>query len=142
MGFDAAEAVAPLDYDFRPFSNVHGVIPEPSTGDVEGFFQALRGMAAEVRELMGNAQQMQDGELNDEDAAETISKMDDNMVAKFQDRLIDAIAGLTNGTPSKEEIGALPYRVLGAFSAWLGGELRPNQPGTVTTPSRAVRAVR
>lgn len=153
MGFKAADAVKPLDYDFNPFVPAAGTIPEPTTGQVERFFQDLRSIAAKVRELMGVAQRVAEGdkEMSDEDAADTIAKMDDNTIADMQGDLIDAVARLAGGEqdedgnwikegkPSREEIAALPYRVLATFNAWIGGELRPEQPKPATMNSRAGR---
>jgi hypothetical protein len=151
MGFKAADAVKALDYDFRPFVDAHGVIPEPSTDRVERFFKDLRQMANEVRSLMGVAEKVQDGEISDQDAADVVASMDDSTIANMQEHLIDAVAGLCggdrddegnwikDGTPTREQIAELPYRVLATFNAWIGGELRPEQPKPATTVSRAGR---
>lgn len=123
-GFDAGKAVEPLDYDLTAFGGSKGRIPEPSTGAVSEFFQELRVMAVEVKNLMGG--KTPDGEdLSDSDAAEIMAQMSDTMVQDMQDRIYKAIDGLCGGTPPIEEIQALPYRVLGAFNAWLGAQLRP-----------------
>jgi hypothetical protein len=139
MGFKAQDAVKPLDFDFRPFVEAHGVIPEPTTERVEQFFKDLRTMAAEVRSLMGVAEQVQEGEISDQDAADVVASMDDSTIQNMQDHLIDAVAGLCGGTPTREQIAALPYRVLATFNAWIGGELRPEQPKPATMNSRAGR---
>lgn len=124
-GFNAATAVEAMDYDFTAFGGRKGAIPEPSTGQVKEFFKALQAIAAEVRPMMDKAAKANKGELDEADIAELMSMMDDDLVEKQQDKIIDAVAELCGGSPSRDEIAKLPYRVLGAFNAWIGREIRP-----------------
>lgn len=132
-GFNAATAVEAMDYDFTAFGGSKGIIPEPSTKAVKQFFDALQAIAAEVRPLMEKAQAAEKGELSNEDISELMAAMDDDLVEKQQDRIIDAVADLCGGFPPRDEIANLPYRVLGAFNAWIGAQIRPEARRPVTT---------
>lgn len=128
--FNAATAVEALEYDFTAYSGGSGIIPEPTTGEVQTFFNTIRDLAQEVRNRMQTATS---AEVTDADAAELMSEMTDDMVQEYQDRIINAVATLTKGQPNAEDIGKLPYRVLSAFTAWLAGALRPEQQGPATS---------
>jgi hypothetical protein len=132
MGFDAGKAVEPLDFDFTAFGGPEGVIPEPSTGQVDDFFDELKSLAHEAKGMLAMADKKKTGEMSEQDAVEFLSTLDDDMVQKFRDRMINALDKLCGGTPSRTDIEALPYRVLNAFNAWLGGALRPEAPKAVT----------
>lgn len=133
MGFDAGKAVEPLDFDFSAFNGPKGVIAEPTTGQVDDFFGELKALAMEARSMMAGAERVRSGEMSQEDTVEFLSTLDDGMISRFRDRMINAIDKLCGGTPSRTDIEALPYRVLNAFNAWLGGALRPEAQKPVTT---------
>lgn len=133
MGFDAGKAVEPLDYDFTAFGGGKGTTPEPSTDDVSLFFKSISAIANEVRGMMAEVKGLSEAEeVTEADAAEVLSQMPDDIVGNYQGQMIAAIAGLTHDQPTQENIEKLPYRVLGAYTAWLAGQLRPEQQRPAT----------
>jgi hypothetical protein len=125
--FDAGIAVERLEYDFTAFGGTAGVIPEPSTGTVQTFFDTLQALASEIRGKMAGVEGKDLEEISEEEAADVVAQMDDNIAGEYQTKMNAAIAELCGGTPSLEEISGLPFRVLGAFTQWLTGELNPNR---------------
>lgn len=122
MAFDAAEAVEELAYDFDSFArlprntnpdgsskfpallDVHGVTPEPSDEDIERFQKA---MAAAMSEALPD-----DVDPTDRVAVMRATRnMPDGQFTKIQDGITAAVADLTKGEPSREQIDALPFRL-------------------------------
>jgi hypothetical protein len=109
--FTVESAVEPLDYDFTPYGG-KGTIPEPTRDEVEAYREAVRG-------VVQAKPTPEDDEQSDED----------------RDRLATAVAALSKGTPSADEIRALPHRLRIAFARWLWSELvNPTKPGAATKP--------
>lgn len=127
--FDASKAVEALDYDFTAFGGGVGVIPEPTSGQVEGFFNTIKQLAKEVKAKQGSLEA-----VNEVDAADTLAEMDDNFMSEYEAEMSEAIAELCSGTPNADEVNRLPFRVRTAFIQWLVGELRPE--GTRPATSR------
>lgn len=134
--FDAGTAVDPLDYDFSAYKGPVGTIPEPSTKQVNDFFKAMKNMVKDVRKLSRDAgpKDVDPDNLTDEDL-ETISDQIDaagEVAEKYQAQTREILAELCSNEPSADDLALLPQRVLGAFSSWLVGELRPKKetPGT------------
>lgn len=137
--FDAATAVEQLDYDFTKYGGEKGTIPEPTTGQMETYFNEIRDIANRARELQAAAKRMSDSEtepgseqVTDEQAQEIIAAMDKFSLAKFQEEMSGAVARLCSGSPSESDLSVLPYRVLQAFIKWISGEFRP-EAKTATT---------
>jgi len=143
--FKAAEAVESLEFDFETVGNgAKGVIPEPSTGLVNGFMKNMKDLVREASNLSRQAKGLQ--EL-DEDALEGdllekhMAQIDEFSAEadKFQDKSVEYLAILCGaewneeaehyegGSPSLEDLRSLPYRHLQAFSMWLMGEIRPKK---------------
>lgn len=135
--FDAATAVEQLDYDFTAYDADKGVIPEPSTGQMEAYFNEVREIAQRARKLQESAKKMQEREksgdaMSDEEAQEVLAAMDEFSLAKFQSEMSAAIARLCSDSPSEDQLAKLPHRVLQAFMKWISGEFRP-EAGVATT---------
>lgn len=120
--FDAGTAVDRMEYDFTAYGGGSGVIPEPSTGQVNQFFKTIRKI---VNEANASLKVDDPSEMSNEETAAAIASMSDEIVEQFSDQMVQAISDLAQGTPSADDIRRLPYRVLGAFTSWIAGELRP-----------------
>lgn len=110
MAFKASAAADDLKFDLRPFVDVTGIMPEPSYDLRDKFLARIEEVFPEgtnanisVEELRGKEREM-----------------------------IDAVAELSQGTPTAEQLGALPPRMLYAFFGWLVGEISadPTQGNT------------
>lgn len=155
MGFDASQAVEPLDYDFTQYApDARGVIPEPSQDLLDQFERASNAGTNELG--LDQAQQMRISAAVASDSpdlarlladlpAEIIERMQDpNFRAATRERMLDAMAELCQGTPSRDEIAALPPRVREAFQNWLAlkffqGAGNPTPPNPATRHSPAAR---
>jgi hypothetical protein len=127
-GFDASTVVADddLDFDFSAFGGPQGTIPEPPRELVEAFNNYFRNAAekagldvAELAELMVPEAP---GEPPSSERMRALVKLSlDHPEANQQlDKArIEALVKLCQGTPSKEQITALPYRHQEAFFGWL-----------------------
>ena len=114
MPFDAAEAVPELEWSFHTLylrkpeaypglKDAHGVTDEPSDDDIERFQKAMAT-------AMGKA--VPDGvDPTDRAAVARASQdMPDGQFKEIQDSILDAVAELTKGSPSREQLAALPFR--------------------------------
>jgi len=123
MGFVASEAVETLTYDFRPYAEAHGTIPEPTTRQVETFRAA---MMSSVQELGLSPEQIQTGRIDFEQVGTLIEA-----AGRVEQTLLDAVADLTGIANSV--LNALPYRVQAAFSGYIVGVfLRPEDSTPAT----------
>ena len=134
MGFNAATAVEPLDFDFTAYGGPQGVIPEPSTKQINDYFKGLKKIFSQTREM----RDLLTDDLSDEEAeaiiAEKLGDSDslESLTEELTQQMLSLTAELCSQTPNEGQIGALPWRVQRAFTQWLAEELRPNQeaPGT------------
>lgn len=117
MPFVAETAVQPLDYNFRPFLQVDGTTPEPSDNEIRRF--QLR-MASAAKKAMGDRQ------IDTRDAnavVDFVLHMSEDDYGLVNEEMIDATAQLTKGTPTREQIAALPGRIQRAYMLSLQEDL-------------------
>lgn len=94
MGFDSDTDVSPLDFDLSKHKpGCKGTIPEPSQALVD-----------EWRQFVSKHQ----------------GKTDTDAIRKAQYK---AVSKVCNGSPSVDDLAALPWRVFVAFNGWLTGQL-------------------
>lgn len=121
--FNAATAVEALEYDFSAYSGGEGVIPEPSTAQVDEFFKTLKDLYSHINP-----------DSDDKEAIEALKAMGEDEANRIGDRLKDSLAALCSNSPSREDLDRLPFRVFSAFSGWLAGSLRPEAKTSGTKP--------
>lgn len=117
-GFDAATAVEPMEWDFSHYGGGKGVVPEPSTREMQDFQR-------DFAKVMRKGQKL---EVSDEDAMKMSEKEFDKLQKDAQaigEELDELIARLCKGTPSREDVATLPFRVKTAFSKWLMEQFAP-----------------
>lgn len=140
--FDAALEVESMDWDFSaPLKDrkAKGTIPEPSTGQVEAFFNDTRKLIKSIREELkekagldiGNLEEVKGDDLKEE-TIKALEAMSDSMLTDQQEALSEIIAKVCSDQPDAATLQKLPYRVFMAFNKWLAGELRPNQQAADT----------
>jgi hypothetical protein len=112
-GFKAAEAVEELAYDFRPYDDTHGVIPEPSSKQIEKFqkvvFGTVRNLGLTPEDMTGETKVTFDLIESVMDKSHEVER--DILVA------VGELTGIEAGT-----IEGLPHRVKSAFMGWIMGE--------------------
>ena len=141
--FDAGAVVEPLDFDFTtvkgyPHRRAKGDIPEPSDKQIATFL-------GKIRDIMKQAKGLAEGsDIDPADPMGFLNQLDsydpDKFLEVFQ-TMSDAYSELCSGTPSAEEISALPMRVRALFFAWIQGEVVSPEAGpgagmAVVTPLR------
>ena len=111
MGFQASEAVEELSYNFTPYNDAHGTIPEPTAKQVERFRSAIVGS---VTSLGLNPEEVSSGKVGFDQVGALMEK-----AGEVEQTLLDAISDLT-GIPNSV-LNSLPYRVQAAFSGYIVG---------------------
>lgn len=108
--FVAAEAVSGLDFKLDPWGPA-GVIPEPSTGQIEKLTEALSKIAGDTGADTADA------------ALAQVAKLPEDEQAAMLDGIMGAITDITQTVLTREQIDALPHRIKNAFLGWLLGSL-------------------
>jgi len=137
MTFDADEEVAPLDYNFGTLAKrwpgkypdlegVVGTVPEPSDEAVQAF---QRAMSRATRDLLPS-----DVDTDDPRAvALAMRKMPEDTWTKIDEGIIDALADLTAGSPTRAQLVALPFRLRRKFLMWIQRELMNPESSNAAT---------
>lgn len=110
-GFIASEKVEELTYDFNPHVEESGVIPEPSSKQIEQYQRTVSAAMKEAGVEVGD-----DGKprLKAEDMDDLLSKSE-----AVESAVILATADLTGIAP--KTLRRLPFRVQRAFMGWIMG---------------------
>lgn len=111
-GFKAQEAVEELAYDFRPYAEEHGVIPEPSSKQLEKFQRVVFGT---VRSLGLTPEDMTGETRVTFDLIESVM----NKSFEVETEVLVAVSELTG--LDADLIGGLPHRIKSAFMGWIMG---------------------
>lgn len=136
-GFVAGDAVEPLSFDFSAFDGPCGTTPEPSQAQHAAYLRMVIETAKEAT-----------GEDFDSgvDAAVALSHLNPDQLEQNHQRLLDGLADLTSGEPSRDVLAALPMRVLQAYVGFLSRELfaspDPTPPKDTSGATRRSRATR
>lgn len=144
MGFNAAERVSALDYDFTTMDpcptalrKCKGIIPEPSDEMMDTFIErfhrlmdllATASVSTLTFELSEKARKMDEAPetLTVDEALAKWHEPDDDLSEgrrKANGAVVELLADICQGTPSKAEIEAMPGRTRAAFLQWLVMEL-------------------
>jgi predicted urease superfamily metal-dependent hydrolase len=112
-----------------------GIVPEPSQKSLESFIEALRGIATD--EAVAGVMALPDNP-SPEEVMETMSRLSEEDMDRAADAMTEALIDICSGSPTKEQIEAMPMRLRGAFLGWLAEELvGPTRPTSDSTPSLA-----
>lgn len=137
MAFDAADQVEPMDYNFDTIAKaypgrypllegVSGTVPEPSDEAVQHLQHRLTTATKGL---------IPDGiDTTDRTAlALALREMPEGLFRDAEESVIDALAELTAGSPTREQIAALPFRIRRNFVRWLQKELMDPESSTAAT---------
>lgn len=137
----SAESLSDIEYDFRGFLDSDknpiedfGTVPEPTK---EAVNDAMNRMRAAFDELG-----IQTADNSPEAISEAMNRVrddDDDTFAALQEKLLDIIAELCDGTPKRESLAKLRYRPFMAFFGYLMGEVvnpEVSKPGTTQSRGR------
>lgn len=129
--FEALQVVEPLEFNWNPYYDLAGTIPEPSEDQLGQFF-------TDIMEVQKNTAKSMKGIAPDtppEKMMAAMAKLPDGSLAGMLAAMNKPYAALCSGFPSEEQIGKLPPRVRLAFFTWLGGELNPERSGAGLIPA-------
>lgn len=127
--FSAKDALEPLTFDFRPYTDAQGEVPEPSDDLVAEFYA---GLSATLKDALG----VDRTKGFDLEQPEQVGKLFQSLTAEEHKLLYTAMRDLhvavCGGTPDAEDVAALPYRLRQAFYGVVQGWLRPeaSRPAT------------
>lgn len=128
--FNAADAAEPLEYDLAPYApDAKGTVPEPTDDQVAEFYARL---GKQFENALG-AERLEGVDMTDPvDVAGVYMTLDADDHRKMYQALLDLHADVCSGSPSREAIEALPFRLRRAFYTAVQGWLRPeaSRPAT------------
>jgi hypothetical protein len=123
-GFDAAEAVESLDYDFRPHVDAHGTVPEPSREELDHFWNGRRRILEDAGVSFTELESFDPLDPQSRRAIiEAFASIPEDKRKAMTPAALDNVARLTKGQPTRDELEALPGRLQDAFIGWLMGML-------------------
>lgn len=120
--FNAEVVGSKLNYDFTSWGGSAGVIPEPSDDQITAFFEEIDSLADES--------DLERAEGDAEAASELVDNLD---ITEVNKRMISAVSGLCQGSPSETELNKLPPRARQAFIKWIMKQVQDPEletPGT------------
>lgn len=138
--FNADSIGGDIDYDFTKWGGPKGTVPEPTRAAVN---KMMKDVTKAFKDA-GLGPETAEGEvLSPEQVADTMNKVeDDEMFEKLTEVLLDVLAEVCGGSPSKEALAALPYRPFQGFFGYLIGNLtNPEASAPGTNSSRRLRSV-
>lgn len=137
--FDASSIGGELEYDFSKWGGSKGVIPEPPRFAVSRMLKRVD----ELFESLGLRKKEDKGVETPEDVINTMEKVSEEEVfEKMAAGLVEILAEVCDGSPSKEDLEKLPYRPMQGFFGYLMGELtNPEVSKPDTNSSRRLRSV-
>lgn len=158
MGFNAADAVPALEWDFTKYAgkDAKGVSPEPSSDALYDFNVRTRNLIEstirtkkaqalrEAEKLYGRSLEEKEAEI----ARWAEMTIDEGTEVLFQEltaiapsdeaqelsrKQAELVAGVFQNCPSAEQILALPGRVQAAYFGWVSGQLMSPEFGAAGT---------
>ena len=154
--FDAGAQVERLEYDFTAYAGPKGMIPEPSTETINEYFNRTKTLMQGMQEIRNLTKDIDLDEMTEEQVNEVLAKLGEEDPGKLSAELmlktkqnIAILCGgkameppegspegtlpvFSGGSPTYEEIEALPPRVFNAFQVWLVGEVTPKKAARAT----------
>jgi hypothetical protein len=112
----AASVIEELAYDFRPYREYDGVVPEPSDSQIQEF---LSGVQESIKKL---AQTTPDAASPTDLYARLEGFQGDQLMDVMRDQT-ELVAKLCSGIPSFDQLMDVPMRVRTVFFRWILGEV-------------------
>lgn len=122
-----------LRYDFKTFGGIQGIVPDPSDEQIEAFMRGMREMAKKY----GGDEDLDVDNLSAEQLQDLLEDDSNLRITEAQQEIAELTSELTSGSPNKEQLLALPFRVRQGFLRWLQTKLMdPEANAAGSTPSR------
>lgn len=129
-GFNAAEVVEALDFDFTSFDGPKGTIPEPSSKQVKKFFNTVRDISIVIRR--GQKDFNEEEIIEDADHAATVLAALDETSEEHNTKMYNNVVMVCSNAFTREQLEALPFRVQNAFITWLTNQISPEAEAPAT----------
>lgn len=134
--FDLGAAIDGLSYDFttgpagwdEANGAGKGAIGDPTRGQIRDF---QRSLSAALGVPTGSQEEL----------SAALAALDADGQERLAEAMLDALAALCGGTPSRAELAALSVRAFNAFTGFIYGvlfEASPTQPASGTNSSLAI----
>lgn len=130
MGFDAGQAAVALEWDLRPYVQAHGTAPEPSRKALDDYATQTGGIfddmglelkaTADEEDIEKEVRRVFSDQLEGKSLQEAKPTVD-AIHEKIRRVRVEATSGICCGSPTAEEIEALPPRIQEAFLGWVAG---------------------
>lgn len=133
--FDAGQ-YGTLRYDFKKFGGTQGIIPDPSDKMIEDFMRGLRDAAKEF-----GAEDVDTDAMTPEQLQDLMDDDENLKIEEAQRKIAELLGELTQGSPSAEQLLALPFRVRQGFMRWIQGKLMDPEASAVGTAPSRVRQI-
>lgn len=134
--FTLAEELDLLEWDFSPRdtpgAGPKGIIPEPTSAQLQQFSKAMRQIVGPVMAEAGK----DPATLSPDEIAAKLAEADaeEEAALAMVDQLIVAVAAVCSDSPNTDQIRALPYRAQQAFFGWIVGTfMDPKSQGLATS---------
>jgi hypothetical protein len=125
--FDAADVVESLEWDFTAAGvKAKGVTPEPSDTQIGAFLDGLKKLFEASKDMIS-------AELENptpEQMLEAMSQVTGDAFVKLMADTAGLFADLCSGSPSKDQLLALPMRIRVHFFGYVQGEVVNPEVGT------------
>lgn len=139
--FDASTIGGDLEYDFSKWNGPTGVVPEPPRSAVTTL---MKQISRAFKDSGLRDEDADDDTLTPDEVEKTMNKVEDEEVfEKLTAELLDALAKVCAGSPTREQLEALPYRPFMGFFGYLVGNLtnpEGSKPGS-NSSQRRLRSV-
>lgn len=134
--FDAGQ-YGQLRYDFKAFGGVQGMTPDPSDEMLEAFMRGMRDAAKQYSAAEG----VDVDNLTQAEIAELMEDDDAMQIVAAQKTICSLVGDLTGGSPSADQLLALPLRVRQAYIKWIQGKLFDPEAGAASSTNAPVRRI-
>lgn len=125
--FNAADAVEPLDYDFAPYVEKAGVIPEPTTAKLNRFRATMLQIQKDIQAKVPGFTPQADLSKID------LTGVDIKVFEEQSESIRREVVALCDGSGiTATDLKKLPDRVFAAFTTWLTNEVNPKAPAAGT----------
>lgn len=138
--FNAESIGGEIEYDFTKWGGPEGVVPEPPRHLVNAL---MKNITKAFKDADLGPETGEGEVLSPEQVADTMNKIEDEeMFQNLTDKLVEHLAEVCGGSPSKKDLEALPYRPFMGFFGYLIGNLtNPEASAPDTNSSRRLRSV-
>lgn len=131
--------IEPLAFDFRPYRELHGIVPEPTAHQYENYTNGLQEVYSKQLKIAKKAKEATEGK-SDSSEEKQVLLLEVMASTRAESReMTEKMAILTasfcSNVITAEQFVDLPYRLFTAFSRWLLEQFKNPESQTPDTNS-------